>query len=141
LSSHSILRQAVLSALYGAGALSALPVAAQTQAPSGDVTVVNVVGSRRATSSLTDSVAPIDVIPLSKAAEQGAQFDLAQTLTFISPSFNSTRQTGADGAELRPRCAASVPTRPWCWSTASAATPLRWSIFSAPATAAPPAPT
>ncbi|WP_426339161.1 TonB-dependent receptor plug domain-containing protein [Pseudoduganella sp. S-14] len=100
MSSPSILRKAVLTALYGASALSALPVAAQTQADSGDLTVVNVVGSRRATSSLTDTVAPVDVISLTKASEQGAQFDLAQTLTFISPSFNSTRQTGADGADL-----------------------------------------
>ncbi|KQV54326.1 TonB-dependent siderophore receptor [Duganella sp. Root336D2] len=100
MSSHSILRKAVLTALYGAGALSALPVAAQTQSSSSDMTVVNVVGSRRATSSLTDTVAPVDVISLSKASEQGAQFDLAQTLTFISPSFNSTRQSGADGADL-----------------------------------------
>lgn len=98
MSSHSILRKAILTALYGAGALSAFPVVAQTQ--TGDITVVNVVGSRRATSSTTDTVAPIDVIPLTKAAEQGAQFDLAQTLTYISPSFNSTRQTGADGADL-----------------------------------------
>lgn len=101
---HSILHKAVLSALYGAGTLSALsafPVIAQAQTASGEnVTVVNVVGSRRATSSTTDTVAPIDVIPLTKAAEQGAQFDLAQTLTYISPSFNSTRQTGADGADL-----------------------------------------
>ena len=100
MSRHSILHKAILSALYGAGALSAFPAAAQSQTAAGDMTVVNVVGSRRATSSTTDTVAPIDVIPLSKAAEQGAQFDLAQTLTFISPSFNSTRQTGADGADL-----------------------------------------
>jgi iron complex outermembrane receptor protein len=98
LSSHSILRKAILTALYGAGALSAFPAVAQTQ--NGDMTVVNVVGSRRATSSTTDTVAPIDVIPLTKAAENGAQFDLAQTLAFISPSFNSTRQSGADGADL-----------------------------------------
>ena len=37
---------------------------------------------------------------MTKVAEQGGQFDLAQTLTYISPSFNSTRQTGADGADL-----------------------------------------
>lgn len=101
---HSMLHKAVLSALYGAGALStlgALPAIAQAQTASGDnMSVVNVVGSRRATSSTTDTVAPIDVIPLSKATEQGAQFDLSQTLTYISPSFNSTRQTGADGADL-----------------------------------------
>ena len=96
---HSILRKAVLSALYGAGALTSFS-AAQAQSAGDNMAVVNVVGSRRATSSMTDTVAPIDVIPLSKATEQGAQFDLAQTLTYISPSFNSTRQTGADGADL-----------------------------------------
>ena len=104
MSRHSILHKAILSALYGAGAISTLPAFAQTPsqpaAGADNVTVVNIVGSRRATSSTTDTVAPIDVIPLSKAAEQGAQFDLAQTLTYISPSFNSTRQTGADGADL-----------------------------------------
>ena len=72
MSSHSILRKAILTALYGAGALSAFPAVAQTQASTSDMTVVNVVGSRRATSSTTDTVAPIDVIPLTKAAEQGA---------------------------------------------------------------------
>ncbi|MDG0864393.1 TonB-dependent receptor [Pelomonas aquatica] len=37
---------------------------------------------------------------MSKTAEGGGQFDLAQTLQYLSPSFNSTRQTGADGADL-----------------------------------------
>jgi iron complex outermembrane receptor protein len=37
---------------------------------------------------------------MNKSTEQGGQFDLAQTLTYISPSFNSTRQTGSDGADL-----------------------------------------
>ena len=48
----------------------------------------------------TDTPVPVDFIPMAKAGEQGGQFDLAQTLTYISPSFNSTRQTGADGADL-----------------------------------------
>ncbi|WP_432383713.1 TonB-dependent receptor plug domain-containing protein [Duganella sp. P38] len=61
---------------------------------------VSVVGSRRATSSATDTVVPVDVIPMTKAGESGGQFDLAQTLTYVSPSFNSTRQTGSDGADL-----------------------------------------
>ncbi|WP_445233208.1 TonB-dependent receptor plug domain-containing protein [Duganella rhizosphaerae] len=61
---------------------------------------VSVVGSRRATTSSTDTVVPVDIIPMSKSTEQGGQFDLAQTLTYISPSFNSTRQSGSDGADL-----------------------------------------
>lgn len=61
---------------------------------------ITVVGSRRANASSTNTPVPVDFIPLSKEAEQGAQFDLAQTLQYISPSFNSTRQTGADGADL-----------------------------------------
>ncbi|MBB3117660.1 TonB-dependent receptor plug domain-containing protein [Pseudoduganella violacea] len=98
------LRKAVLFSLYGAASLAAAPhVLAQTTdtaAKSGEIQTVSVVGSRRATSSTTDTVVPIDVIPMNKVAEQGGQFDLAQTLTYISPSFNSTRQTGADGADL-----------------------------------------
>ena len=101
------LRRAVLLSLYGAAgftALSLTPAAVgQTQAQAADPVVVdkvNIVGTRRANASATDTVVPVDFIPLSKAAEQGGQFDLAQTLQYISPSFNSTRQTGADGADL-----------------------------------------
>ena len=104
------LRQAVLLSLYGASAITALAlvpaVHAQTLATAeADVAPaplqsVTVVGSRRATSSSTDTVVPVDLIPMNKLAEQGGQFDLAQTLTYISPSFNSTRQSGADGADL-----------------------------------------
>jgi iron complex outermembrane receptor protein len=101
------IRQSLLLALYGSAALSAFPTGAmaQTGAPAAaadsSIQSVNIVGSRRvgATSS-TDTPVPVDYIPLTKAAEQGGQFDLAQTLTNISPSFNSTRQTGADGADL-----------------------------------------
>ncbi len=61
---------------------------------------VNVVGSRRADRSATETMVPVDIIPIAKPAEQGAQFDLAQTLQYLAPSFNSTRQTGADNADL-----------------------------------------
>ncbi len=61
---------------------------------------ITVVGSRRANASATDTPVPVDFIPMAKEAEQGSHFDLAQTLQYISPSFNSTRQTGADGADL-----------------------------------------
>jgi iron complex outermembrane recepter protein len=108
--SITCLRGAVLRALYGAAFMGAVipatAVLAQT-APAAEtkpektvVETVNIIGSRRANSSATDTAVPVDVIPLSKQTEQGGQFDLAQTLTFISPSFNSTRQTGADGADL-----------------------------------------
>jgi len=103
-----LLPHAVLLALYG-GALAFAPAAqAQTtdaptaptaQAPG--IASVNVVGSRRVgNASSTDTAVPVDFIPMTKATEQGGQFDLAQVLNNVSPSFNSTRQTGADGADL-----------------------------------------
>lgn len=100
------LHRAVLLALYGSAALAAFPAAAQqaaTTPAAGDkpIASVSVVGSRRAANaSATETPVPVDFIPLTKVAEQGGQFDLAQALTNISPSFNSTRQTGADGADL-----------------------------------------
>ncbi|MDQ2821079.1 MAG: TonB-dependent receptor [Pseudomonadota bacterium] len=102
----TLMHHAVLLTLYGA---AVLPVGAQTQtqtasgqaADSKDIPSVTVVGSRRTgNTSATETPVPVDIIPMSRAAEQGGQFDLAQTLTYISPSFNSTRQTGADGADL-----------------------------------------
>jgi iron complex outermembrane receptor protein len=101
----STLRKAVLLSLYGSAALAALSPAAfaqsATPAAKEEIQSVNVVGSRRASNtSATETVVPVDFIPMTKVAEQGGQFDLAQTLTYISPSFNSTRQTGADGADL-----------------------------------------
>jgi len=64
---------------------------------------VTVVGSRKTlptTASTTDTLVPVDIYSMTKASEGGGQFDLAQTLTYLSPSFNSTRQTGSDGADL-----------------------------------------
>jgi len=92
------LRKAVLLSLYGASAMATMPAIAYAQTDT--MQSVSVVGSRRATSSATDTVVPVDVIPMTKAGESGGQFDLAQTLTYVSPSFNSTRQTGSDGADL-----------------------------------------
>jgi iron complex outermembrane recepter protein len=99
------IRHAILLGLYGSAALAFAPATfAQTTAPAatdGSLQSVNIVGSRRVgNNSATDTVVPVDYIPMTKAAEQSGQFDLAQTLANISPSFNSTRQTGADGADL-----------------------------------------
>jgi iron complex outermembrane receptor protein len=103
----TVIRQSLLLALYGSAALAAFPSAALAQAGApaanadSSMQSVSIVGSRRVgNTSATDTTVPVDYIPLTKAAEQGGQFDLAQTLTNISPSFNSTRQTGADGADL-----------------------------------------
>ncbi|MEN3276380.1 MAG: iron complex outerrane recepter protein, partial [Massilia sp.] len=103
-------RRAVLLALYGGGTLAFAPSAvAQTATPDtaaasaapAAVQSVHVVGTRRTgAASSTDTPVPVDIIPMTRLAEQGSQFDLAQTLTNISPSFNSTRQSGADGADL-----------------------------------------
>ncbi|MGX4640469.1 TonB-dependent receptor plug domain-containing protein [Massilia sp. SYSU DXS3249] len=100
------LRRAVLLALYGGGALAFAPAAVAQTAPPDTaeataVQSVHVVGTRRTVAaSATDTPVPVDIIPMTRLAEQGSQFDLAQTLTNISPSFNSTRQSGADGADL-----------------------------------------
>ena len=94
------LRRSILLSLYGGATLAAFnPAFAQTTAS--DMQSVSIVGSRRVqTTSSTETAVPVDTIAMNRVAEQGGQFDLAQTLTYISPSFNSTRQTGADGADL-----------------------------------------
>ncbi len=102
---HILIRRAVLLAVYGTAAVAATPaaIAQTTTAPAVDTNIqsVSIVGSRRVgNTSSTDTPVPVDYIPMTKVAEQGGQFDLAQSLANISPSFNSTRQTGADGADL-----------------------------------------
>ena len=89
-------------ALATVAGLSSLPAAVLAQTSADSTERITIVGSRRATpaSSSIDSTVPVDVYSLGKAAESGGQFDLAQTLQYLSPSFNSTRQTGADGADL-----------------------------------------
>ncbi|HZH43599.1 MAG TPA: TonB-dependent receptor [Lysobacter sp.] len=74
---------------------------ATADAEATELEAVTVLGSRRVNrSSDTDTPVPVDVIPMTQAAEQGGQFDVAQTLHYSAPSFISTRQTGADGADL-----------------------------------------
>ncbi len=65
-----------------------------------ELDTISVVGSRRVDRSDATTVVPVDVIPLNDSATRGAQFDMAQSLQYLVPSFNSTRQTGADGADL-----------------------------------------
>jgi iron complex outermembrane receptor protein len=93
--------------LAGGLAVSAPTLAQDAQAPAEPASeaktldTVSVLGSRRSQrSSDTASISPVDVLPMAQATEEGAQFDLAQSLQYAAPSFNSTRQTGADGADL-----------------------------------------
>ncbi len=99
------LRLAVLATLCSSAAAiaqttpPAAPAGADDKTPA-KIEGISVVGSRRTTATSTDTTVPVDFIPLSKVSESGGQFDLGQSLQYISPSFNSTRQTGADGADL-----------------------------------------
>jgi len=76
-----------LSAAMGLGLLAMMPVQAQDAAdtaPAADAIDVKsldkvmVLGSRRQGTSETETLVPVDVISMTKAATQGAQFDLAQ---------------------------------------------------------------
>jgi iron complex outermembrane receptor protein len=102
-------RRAALCASIGfALALCGAPARAQQastdatdaqQAPQLDS--VSIIGSRRVQrASDTTTPVPVDVLPMQRQAETGGQFDLAQSLQATAPSFISTRQTGADGADL-----------------------------------------
>ncbi|MEO5558556.1 MAG: TonB-dependent receptor [Dokdonella sp.] len=98
---------ALVAAMLGlAGSFAGAGTAvAQDSAPtSGDKATelegITVLGSRRFDrGSDTETPVPVDVLPMTKAAEQGASFDLAQTLQYTAPSFTSGRQTGADNAD------------------------------------------
>ena len=100
---YTVLNLALMLPLYGMAASASAQEASAEEGASQATTLeqVSVLGSRRVErSSDTQTPVPVDVIPMEKLAEQGAQFDLAQTLQYTAPSFTSTRQTGADGADL-----------------------------------------
>ncbi|QKG56801.1 TonB-dependent receptor [Hymenobacter sp. BRD128] len=60
---------------------------------------VQVVGSRSVNRSVTDSPSPVDIIDVREVTAKTGQLDVNQLLQFVAPSFNSNRQTGADGAD------------------------------------------
>lgn len=57
------------------------------------------VGTRRRDRSGADALAPVDVIEMSQLALTGAYTDNTQLLNYAVPSFNSNRETSADGAD------------------------------------------
>ena len=59
-----------------------------------------VVGSRNLNSTASDLTSPVDIIDVKKIAGLNGQFDLPQLLQYVSGSFNSNKQFGADGTDL-----------------------------------------
>ena len=58
-----------------------------------------VTGTRVGARSRIDSPVPVDIIPVSKVIDAVGQIDLNQILTYIAPSFQSSRQTISDGTD------------------------------------------
>ncbi|QHJ08668.1 TonB-dependent receptor [Hymenobacter busanensis] len=57
------------------------------------------VGTRRTDRTLLESAVAVDVIDMRELTPTAPQTDLTQVLHYVVPSFNSTRQTSADGAD------------------------------------------
>lgn len=58
-----------------------------------------VIGSRNATRTKLSTPVPVDVIPVQNLVNEVGQVDLNQILTYVAPSFQSARQTVADGTD------------------------------------------
>lgn len=75
------------------------PIAVQLAEASTTLEGVQVVGSRSLNRTVTDSPSPVDIIDVQQVTAKTGQLDVNQLLQFVAPSFNSNRQTGADGAD------------------------------------------
>lgn len=64
-----------------------------------NLTEVTVTGSRAVGRTRIETAVPVDVIPLASIINDIGQVDLNQILNFIAPSFQSSRQTVADGTD------------------------------------------
>ncbi|WP_121354648.1 TonB-dependent receptor [Flavisolibacter nicotianae] len=64
-----------------------------------DLGAVTVVGSRSAARTRTETPVPVDVIPLAQVVNEIGQVDLNQIMNYVAPSFQSARQTIADGTD------------------------------------------
>ncbi|MBK7428744.1 MAG: TonB-dependent receptor plug domain-containing protein [Saprospiraceae bacterium] len=60
---------------------------------------VEVVGSRSLNRSATETPVAIDIIPIAELINSTGQLDINQLLQYAAPSFNSNRQSGADGSD------------------------------------------
>ncbi len=60
---------------------------------------VVVIGSRNQTRTKISTPVPVDVIPISTIVNEVGQVDINQILTYVAPSFQSARQSIADGTD------------------------------------------
>ena len=60
---------------------------------------VEVVGTRSLNRSVTESMVPVDLIDVASLTAANGQLDINQLLQYTTPSFNSNRQSGSDGAD------------------------------------------
>ena len=63
------------------------------------IAALEVVGTRRLDRTETSTPVAVDIIDVHDVAQQSGQLDLNQLLQYAAPSFNATRQSGADGAD------------------------------------------
>lgn len=65
----------------------------------GDLGNITVIGSRNLNRTKLETPVPVDVIPVTQIINDIGQVDLNQILNYIAPSFQSARQTIADGTD------------------------------------------
>lgn len=87
----------IVPAVVAAGQSSPLNIAlAESSEVLGEIVVT---GSRSGGRSRIDSPVPVDIIPVSQITNSVGQVDINQILTYIAPSFQSSRQTISDGTD------------------------------------------
>ena len=60
---------------------------------------VQVTGSRSYRRTATETPVAVDIIDIQEVATQNGNIELNRILQYLAPSFNATKQSGADGAE------------------------------------------
>ena len=58
-----------------------------------------VIGSRNVSRTKVETAVPVDIIPIAQVINASGQVDINQILNFIAPSFQSAKQTIADGTD------------------------------------------
>lgn len=76
-----------------------LNITVSIQPGSVDLSDVVLVGTRGAARAKTETAVPVDVIKINQVGLPTAKMDLTSVLNMAAPSFNYTKQSGADGAD------------------------------------------
>ncbi len=64
-----------------------------------ELDMITVVGTRNPHRTVLETPVPVDVLEVRALARSVPQVDVNQILTYVAPSFNSTRQSASDGTE------------------------------------------